>query len=173
MSLIPTVVDTVGSDVPVVAAGGIADGRGLVAALALGASGVMMGTRFYATEEAIGHPDAKERIVKAKGGEETIRGILCDIARENIWPAPFTGRVLRNVFLDKWFGRERELVQLQRTEGKRYSEARIANDFDTAAVIAGEACGLVNSIEPAQQVVEQMVQQMHQILHPTSEMALS
>ena len=56
--------------------------------------------------------DAKRRIVQCKGGEETIRGILFDMARNNVWPAPFTGRVLRNQFSDKWVGRERDLLQV-------------------------------------------------------------
>jgi nitronate monooxygenase len=164
MSLIPTVVDAVGDKAPVIAAGGIADARGVVAALALGASGVLMGTRFYATEEAIAHSDAKRRIVEARGGEATVRGIVCDIARNNVWPAPFTGRVLRNEFLDQWAGRERELMQLHTTEGKRYADARFSNDFDTAAVIAGEACGLIGQVMPAAEVVRTIVDDMTRIL---------
>jgi nitronate monooxygenase len=96
VSLVPAIVDAVGAKVPVVAAGGIADGRGFAASLALGASGIVLGTRFYASEEAIGHEDAKRRIVECKGGEETLRGILFDMARDNVWPAPYAGRVLRN-----------------------------------------------------------------------------
>ena len=72
----------------------------------LGADGVLVGTRFYATREAAGAPAAKERIVAADG-DGTVRGILFDIARRNVWPAPFTGRVLRNAFAERWRGRER------------------------------------------------------------------
>src|SRR3954447_12127674 len=131
------VVDLARGTVPVVAAGGVADGRGLAAALMLGADGVLVGTRFYATQEAVGFQAAKEHIVVANG-DQTVRSILFDIARQNVWPAPFTGRVLRNEFSERWRGREAELLQRQE-EAARYAEARTAGDFDTAAVIAGEA----------------------------------
>src|SRR5215470_697643 len=72
ITLVPEVVDTVGRDIPVVASGGIADGRGLAAALMLGASGVLMGTRFYATREAAGADAAKTRI-RAATGDDTAR----------------------------------------------------------------------------------------------------
>lgn len=164
ISLVPTVVDAVGDKVPVVAAGGIADGRGFAASLALGASGVVLGTRFYASEEAIGHADAKRRIVECNGGEETIRGILFDMARDNVWPAPFCGRVLRNEFSDKWMGRERDLLQELHTEKPRYLAARAASDFDTAAVIAGESAGLVHDVLSANAIVDKLVHEMHDIL---------
>jgi nitronate monooxygenase len=163
ISLVPTVVDAVRGKVPVVAAGGIADGRGYAAALALGASGVLLGTRFYASEEAIGHGDAKRRIVQCKGGEETIRGILFDMARGNVWPAPFTGRVLRNTFSDTWAGRERDLLQQLHDVSPRYSEARANGQFDLAAVIAGESAGLVRDVLPAKEIVDELVREMHEI----------
>jgi nitronate monooxygenase len=164
ISLVPTVVDTVGDRVPVVAAGGIADGRGFAAALALGASGVVLGTRFYASEEAIGHADAKRRIVECNGGEETIRGILFDMARDNVWPAPYSGRVLRNQFSEKWLGRERELLQHLHVETPRYAEARENGQYDTAAVIAGESAGLIHDVLPAKAIVGDLVREMREIL---------
>jgi nitronate monooxygenase len=82
--LVPAVVDVAG-DIPVAAAGGIADGRGLAAALMLGADGVLVGTRFYASQEAAGFAAAKERIV-AGTGDQTIRGILFDIDVETYGP---------------------------------------------------------------------------------------
>src|SRR5690349_3562524 len=105
---VPAVADAV-PNIPLVAAGGIADGRGLAAALMLGADGVLIGTRFYASIEAAGAQAAKERIVAASG-DRTIRSILFDIARRNIWPAPYSGRVLRNAFTERWGGREAELM---------------------------------------------------------------
>jgi nitronate monooxygenase len=164
ISLVPTIVDAVGDKVHVVAAGGIADGRGFAASLALGASGIVLGTRFYASEEAIGHADAKRRIVECNGGEETVRGILFDMARDNVWPAPFTGRVLRNQFSDKWMGRERDLLQSLHTERPRYLEARANYEFDTAAVIAGESAGLIHDILPAKTIVNELVREMSEIL---------
>ena len=93
MTLVPEVADAL-PDVPVIAAGGIADGRGLAAALMLGAEGVLMGTRFYASQEAAGHAEAKRRIVKGTG-DDTLRSIVFDISRRNVWPDPYNGRVMR------------------------------------------------------------------------------
>jgi NAD(P)H-dependent flavin oxidoreductase YrpB (nitropropane dioxygenase family) len=84
----------------------------------LGADGVLLGTRFYASQEAAGFATAKERIVKGTG-DQTVRGILFDIARRNVWPAPYTGRLLRNQFSEKWRGRETELLQHQNQEAER------------------------------------------------------
>jgi nitronate monooxygenase len=87
---VPAAVDAA-LDVPVAAAGGVGDGRGLAAALMLGAD-VLVGTRFYASQEAAGLPAAKNRMVMTTG-DRTIRSILFDIARQNVWPAPYSGRV--------------------------------------------------------------------------------
>jgi len=154
-ALVPAVVD-MAKDIPVVAAGGVADGRGLAAALMLGADGVLIGTRFYATQEAAGSDKAKDRIVAASG-DRTIRSIIFDIARGNVWPAPYCGRVLCNGFSDRWRGRETELLQRQKEEGARYAAAREAGDFETAAVIAGEAVDLITDIPPAAEVLERIV----------------
>lgn len=156
MALVPAVVDVVGPDLPVAAAGGIADGRGLGAALMLGASGVLMGTRFVASEEALVHPAAKERILRA-GGDDTVRSIVFDISRRNVWPAPFNGRVLRNAHAERWLGREIDLLQQIEEEAARYAVAREAGDFDVAAVIAGEAVDLIDDVLPAAAIVERVV----------------
>lgn len=162
-ALVPAVVDLARGAVPVVAAGGVADGRGLAAALMLGADGVLVGTRFYATQEAAGFHAAKERIVAACG-DRTIRSILFDIARRNVWPAPFTGRVLQNAFSEHWRGREAELLQHQGAEATRYATARAAGDFDTTAVIAGEAVDLISDIPPAAEVVERIAREAESLL---------
>ena len=162
LPLVPAVVDIAGG-IPVAAAGGIADGRGLAAALMLGADGVLVGTRFYASQEAAGFTAAKERIVAANG-DETIRGILFDIARGNVWPAPYGGRLLQNDFTERWRGREAELLQHQGAESARYAEARAAGDFDTAGVIAGEAVDLIEDIPPAAVIVERMIKEATALL---------
>jgi nitronate monooxygenase len=156
LALVPAVVDAVGDGVPVVAAGGIADGRGLAAALMLGAAGVCVGTRFYATEEAGGAEAAKGRILAASG-DDTLRSIVFDLSRDNVWPAPFTGRCLRNAHAERWFGRELELVRDKATEVPKYLAARRQGDFDTAAVIAGEAVDLIHDLPSAGAVVERTV----------------
>jgi len=173
VTLLPEVVDAVGKSTPVLAAGGIADGRGLAAALMLGASGVVMGTRFYATHEAAGAPAAKERI-RAATGDDTQRSIVFDISRRNVWPAPFTGRCLRNMHLDRWFGREVELLRHQEEESERYATARRDDDFDIAAVIAGESSGLVRDITSAREVVEGVMREASALLeHGSSQMISS
>ncbi len=161
-ALVPAVVDAA-RGVPIAAAGGVADGRGLAAALMLGADGVLVGTRFYATREAFGAQGAKERIVAASG-DSTIRSILFDIARRNVWPAPYTGRVLRNAFSEKWRGREAELMQHQAEEAARYDTARSAGDFETAAVIAGECVDMIDDIPPAAEVVERITKEASALL---------
>jgi nitronate monooxygenase len=161
-TLVPAVVDVAG-DIPVAAAGGIADGRGLAAALMLGADGVLMGTRFYASQEAAALLGAKDRLVAASG-DATIRSILFDIARRNVWPAPYTGRVLANRFTERWRGRELELLQRQAEEAARYDAARAAGDFDTAAVIAGEAVDLISDIPPASEIVERVATEAEALL---------
>jgi nitronate monooxygenase len=165
-ALVPAVVDAA-RGVPVVAAGGVADGRGFAAALMLGADGVLVGTRFYATLEAAGLQAAKERIVAA-GGDNTVRGILFDIVRRNVWPAPFTGRVLQNKFSERWRGRESELLQNVERESARYAEARTAGDYDTAAVIAGEGVDLISDILPAAEVVARMSKEASDLLAGTT-----
>jgi nitronate monooxygenase len=162
LTLVPAVVDVAG-DIPVAAAGGIADGRGLAAALMLGADGVLMGTRFYASQEAAALLGAKDRLVAASG-DATIRSILFDIARRNVWPAPYTGRVLANRFTERWRGRELELLQRQAGEAARYDAARAAGDFDTAAVIAGEAVDLISDIPPASEIVERVATEAEALL---------
>jgi nitronate monooxygenase len=87
------------------AAGGIADGRGLAAALMLGADGVVVGTRFWASQEALVHPNLHQAALAASG-DDTVRQSVLDIVRERPWPARYTGRVLRNDFVGEWLGRE-------------------------------------------------------------------
>ena len=156
IALVPALVDLAGPAVPVIAAGGIADGRGLAAALALGAAGVALGTRLYATEEAAGFAAAKERIVAASG-DDSQRGIVFDLSRRNVWPAPYTGRCLQNEHLRRWSGRELELLREQAEVAERYAAARAAGNFDTAAVIAGEAAGLIHDLPRVAELLPRLV----------------
>jgi len=100
LPLVPAIVDAVGPT-PVLAAGGIGDGRGLAAALALGAAGAVVGTRLCASEESLMHPAAKARPVAATG-DQTVRARVFDQVRGLAWPSRFTVRALRNRFLDRW-----------------------------------------------------------------------
>jgi nitronate monooxygenase len=152
--LVPAVVDAV-APTPVLAAGGIADGRGLAAALMLGAHGALIGTRFYASVEALGHDQAKQRIVTAQG-HETARTRVFDIVRGYAWPAPYTGRALRNRFMERWQGRETDLALALTTERASYQAAARQGDCETAVVWAGEAVDLIKSVESAAALVAQI-----------------
>jgi nitronate monooxygenase len=163
IDIVPAIVDLAAGRVPVVAAGGIGDGRGLAAMLMLGASGVLLGTRFYASQECDGAEEAKQRICAATSGS-TVRGIVFDLSRNNVWPAPFTGRCLVNDHSRRWSGREVELLQNVTAVAADYAAAKAAGNFDVAAVIAGEAVGLIHDIPPAAEIVERIVSEAEQIL---------
>lgn len=163
IDLVPAIVDLAAGRVPVVAAGGIADGRGLAAMMMLGASGVLLGTRFYASQEADGAEEAKRRICAANSGS-TVRGIIFDLSRNNVWPAPFTGRCLINDHARRWIGREVELMQNVAAVATDYAAAKAAGNFDIAAVIAGEAVGLIHDIPPAAEIVERIAAEAELLL---------
>jgi nitronate monooxygenase len=163
IDIVPAVVDLAAGRVPVVAAGGIADGRGLAAMLMLGAAGVLLGTRFYASIEADGAEEAKKRICAAASGS-TVRSIIFDLSRNNVWPAPFTGRCLVNDHARRWLGREVELMQNVASVAADYAAARAAGNFDVAAVIAGEGVGLIHDVPPAAEIVDRMVTEADQII---------
>ena len=162
LSLLPRVVDACPA-IPVVAAGGLADGRGLAAAIMFGAEGVLLGTRFYASQEAVGHPDAKARIVAAEAGQ-TVRSIVFDLSRRNRWPEPYTGRVLRNRHTERWLGHETELAAQAEQVAAEYSAARARGDYDIAGVIAGEAAALIDDLPPAGELVTRIAAQAEALL---------
>jgi nitronate monooxygenase len=163
IDIVPAIVDLAAGRVPVAAAGGIGDGRGLAAMMMLGASGVLLGTRFYASVECDGPEEAKQRICAASSGN-SVRGIIFDLSRNNVWPAPFTGRCLINEHARRWMGREVELMQNVKAVAAEYAAARAAGNFDIAAVIAGEAVGLIHDIPPAAEIVDRIVTEADQIL---------
>ena len=157
--LVPAVADAVARsrrDVPVVAAGGIADGRGLAAALMLGADGVLMGSRFYAADESLAHPAAKARVI-AGCGDDTFRTTVFDLARGIDWPKHYTGRALANAFGREWHGRERELERAAQSERPRYAAAAATGDFDTAVVYTGEAIDMIDAVEPAADILRRVI----------------
>ena len=164
IDIVPAIVDLAAGHVPVVAAGGLADGRGLAAMLMLGASGVLLGTRFYASIEADGAEEAKRLICSANGGE-TVRGVVFDWSRQLLWPAPFTARTLINEHLQNWTGREIELMQRADQVAADYAVAKAAGNFAIAAVFAGESVGLIHDIPPAAEIVDRIVTEAGQILN--------
>jgi enoyl-[acyl-carrier protein] reductase II len=155
--LTPAVIDAV-APVPVVAAGGIADGRGLVAALALGAAGVWLGTRFIATPEAYGHVNYKNKIV-ALDEEGTVvtraaSGKPC--------------RLVRNNFTRQWERREAEIlpfpVQSARVGRPAAILAREEGDVDNGNAPCGQSAGLIRDIRPAGAVVRALVEEAEAVL---------
>ncbi len=163
LDIVPAIVDFAAGRVPVVAAGGIADGRGLAAMLMMGASGVLLGTRFYASVECDGADEAKKRICAATSAD-TVRGMIFDISRKIWWPAPFTARTLINEHARRWIGRETELVHNVEAVAAEYTAERDAGNYDVAAVFAGGAASLIHDIPPAREIVERIVTEADQIL---------
>lgn len=158
-TLVPEVADMLARTSPgtmLVAAGGIADGRGLAAALALGADGVLIGTRLCASQESLVKPLHKQAIVESDG-DATLRTHLPDIVRELPWPQEFTARVQRNAFVNRWHGHESQLEQQTAVESPRYLQAFAVGDPENTAVWFGEAAGLIDTIEPAGAIIERMV----------------
>jgi nitronate monooxygenase len=172
-TLVPEIADLLARESPdtlLCAAGGIADGRGLAAALALGADGVVVGTRFWAAEEALVHANVQAAGI-ATSGDETLRTRVTDIIRRKDWPKPFDIRVARNAFIEQWHGREAELSDVLESEIERYNAAAQAGDADVAAVIVGEGIGLIDAIEPAETIVARMVNEAVDVLKSTARMA--
>jgi len=165
--LVPRVADAVGDAVPIVAAGGIADGRGIAAALALGADGVWLGTRFVATEEAAVHDTYQHRL-RESDETETRYTTLFDKG----WPG-MPHRVLANETIDRWEAagepepgdRPGEDDVVATTAGgesiERYDEALatpdVEGDIDAMALYAGQSVGLIEEIRPAGDVVSELV----------------
>lgn len=171
LPLVPAVVDAV-VPTPVLAAGGIVDGRGLAAALMLGAQGALMGTRFYAATEALGHERAKERIMAATG-RDTRRTRVFDMVRQHAWPQPYTGRAIRNPFMERWDGREDDLSVALDEEILRFRAAVKDADFDTAMVWAGEGVDLISDVAPAGELVRRIGSETEAQLRHASELLLS
>jgi nitronate monooxygenase len=156
MGLVPAVVDAVGP-IPVVVAGGIADGRGLAAALALGAAGVSMGTRFTASRESL-WDSAMKAATLAAGGDQTEQTRVFDVVRGAPWPAIYPGRALRNAFSAHWNGQEEALAADQPNQENAYLAAA-PDDFATRVVWAGEGADLVNDVPAASEIIRRIIAQ--------------
>jgi nitronate monooxygenase len=163
LDIVPAIVDFAAGRVPVVAAGGIADGRGLAAMMMLGAAGVLLGTRFYASVECDVEQEAKQRICGAASGSTT-RGVVFDLSRGIFWPSPFTLRSLTNDHVRRWTGHEVELIQNMAAVSAEYAAAKAIRNFDVAGVFAGEAAGLIHDIPSAAEIVDRITGEAEQIL---------
>ena len=162
--LIPQVVDAV-APVPVVAAGGIADGRGLAAALALGAHGVNVGTRFIASEEAELADDYKACVLAA-GSDETVRAAfvndLVPPASEGAYPS--APRVVRNAFIEEWQDREEDFRRMRDQLADRLRGAMGDGTVHELLVIAGEVAGAIDEVLPAAEIVRRMTTEAASVL---------
>ena len=160
MALVPQVVDAV--DVPVIAAGGIADGRGIAAAYMLGASGVQIGTRFLVAKECNVHPNYKAKIIKAKDIDTTTTG--------NSTGHPV--RVIKNKMarayeaLEKKNASAEELEELGRGALKK---AVVDGDVDNGSVMSGQIAGLVKKEQTCKEIIEEMYGEFIQIMKHTAE----
>jgi len=161
MALVPMVVDAVGS-VPVVAAGGIADGRGLAAALSLGAEGILLGTRFLASVESPLHPNFKQAIVDSDG-HDTVLTEIPDICQAKVWPGAMS-RATRNTFIERWSGREWALRQNQVEALAQMREGRQSGDIEEASLSMGQDAGLIHEVLPAGEVVQRIAEEAEEIL---------
>lgn len=151
--LVPAVVDAV-DPVPVVAAGGIADGRGLAAALALGAAGITLGTRLFASAEAISDPTAEERLVRASG-DDTVRTSAFDVIRGPAWPERHDGRAIVNRTTRTWEEEPEARAQIEDLRAEYRSSA--PEDYDVRPLWAGEGLDQIRSIAPAAQIIDEIL----------------
>jgi len=155
------VVDAV-APIPVLAAGGYADGRGLVAALALGADGILLGTRFLATVESPLHPNFKQAIVDSDG-HDTALSEIPDIASGLVWPGAMI-RSRRNRFIERWTGREWALRRDRAKAAEGLATARRTGDVEEGSLSMGQDAGLIHDIPPAGEIVTRIVKQAEEIL---------
>lgn len=155
MALVPQIVDAV--EIPVIAAGGIADGRGLIAAFALGAEGVQMGTRFVASTECTAHKAYKNAIIKAGDRDAVVTGRS-------------TGHPVRNLrnnltrILDKMEKDGNSSEEIEKIAAGGLRKAAVDGDVDEGSVMAGQIAALINDIKPVREIIEDMVNEAKVIL---------
>lgn len=166
-TLLPEIADYLAKyspDTVLVAAGGVGDGRGLAAALMLGADGVLVGTRFVASKESEAPEGFRQAIIGADG-DSTMKSNSVDVVRKRYWPNPeFVVRVLKNRFVTRWHGREREMEQAIDVEHERFRIAFGAGDADHCGVLMGEVSGIIHDAPSAARIVEDMVAQSCRLL---------
>lgn len=149
MALVPQVVD--GVDIPVIAAGGMADGRGLLAALALGAAGVQIGTRFMCSEECEIHDNIKQMILRAKDRDTTVSG------RSTGHPV----RSLKNKLTKQYEELEKQCAPIEVLEEMgvgRLKHAMIDGDSDNGTVACGQIAGMIKEIKPAREIIMEIME---------------
>ena len=157
MALTPQIVDAV--SIPVIAAGGIADGRGIVAALALGASGVQMGTRFICASECTVHENYKMAVINAKDRDTVLTG----------WQGHFI-RVLRNKLtkeFEKLVASDGTPEQFEQLGAGRLRIAAVEGDTEFGSLMAGQVAAMVKEIKPAAEIIAELLAQSQEALNKT------
>ena len=158
MNLLPLLVELVERypDIPVLAAGGIASGRALAAVLAGGAEGASLGTALLATPEAVEVPASfKERIV-ISDGSDTVFTRLFDLLGDDPWPRGIAGRVYRNQFVERWHGRDEEVLSAREELTSDIASARAQQDPEGTSVYMGQGAGAIHGIRPAGEVIREI-----------------
>ena len=166
-SLVPELADALATQSPstmLLAAGGIADGRGLAAARMLGADGVLMGTRLWASAESLASAGAVAAALKANG-DETARSAVFDVMRRKAWPPEFDFRALRNRLHRQWELRMDALRAAPEAARADYDAGVAMQDFDRAHVTVGEAVGLLHDAPSAAVLIERITRQAAKLLH--------
>jgi len=162
MSLVPQIVDAV--DVPVIAAGGIFDGRGVAAALALGAVGVQMGTRFMCARECVVHEKVKEMVIKSRDRDTVVTG------RSTGHPV----RVLYNKLSKKFVEMEDNCKppgDILKIGVGSLKAAMVDGDVEMGSVMAGQVSAMVNKIQPAREIIEEIMAGASQVMDGLGKMA--
>ncbi len=163
LPMVPAVIDVAGG-IPVIAAGGIADGRGLAAVLMLGAEGAWIGTRFVASEESMREEWMKDHLVQASS-DDTILTKAYDHTSGAPFPLDIGDRVLSNEFTKEWHGRDEEIVRNRAELQGQVAAAVQAKDASRANILAGNAVGLLSSVEPAGVILRRIVEEAEAILN--------
>ena len=162
MALIPAVVDAV-FPLPVLAAGGISDARGIAASMMLGAQGAVMGTRFLASEESLASNPAKMSVVRSSG-DDTIRSNILDYARGYDWPRPYTGRTIVNGFIQKWNKKDIQCEEDKVTLKQDYE----GESHDDPVVFAGEGIDMIHNVLPTKIIMDQIITDLQRFNLPNS-----
>lgn len=164
-TLVPEVADYLATHAPnvlLVAAGGVADGRGLAAGLMLGADGVLVGSRFWAASEALVHPNMWQAGIKATG-DDTLRATFADVARDRDWPERYSINLISNEFSDRWHKDEAALATNEKAK-QSWRQANLDGDTSIANAFVGEAIGQISSIETAVDIITNMMQEAETLL---------
>ncbi|NVJ25486.1 MULTISPECIES: NAD(P)H-dependent flavin oxidoreductase [Myxococcus] len=166
ITLVPEVADILARRAPdtlLLAAGGIGDGRGLAAVLALGADGALVGSRLWASQEALVNENSQARAIELTG-DDTDRSNVFDILRDITWPPGYTFRALTNTMTERWSGNEDELLLVADEEREKYNAAMAANDYTIGHSPCGQVAGLIRDIPRAADILEAMDTQATEIL---------